>query len=356
MVAERIESNATAIAGEAARVSLEQPVAPKPNEPSSQPEPAPKRAKSGAVPRRNGEITSEPSTPAPDFRSPVPASRRSSTDAVVGPRQINRRAAGREDSSNHNRRHRNEANAVAVAGTVRTKTVRKIEEEVRVLLHHKLFGKDDAAKVKALRTLAGYFSDMGGGTDPTEEQRKEEYCRAFSKLDGCPLVLIALRQELDRAGGPNRDVLLKELQFLHIWDGRPDRRDTISRLNGVDKVVRAMEAFPNDDDVQLAAIACLCRSIHDDDETRRQELLEQNCLRGIIRAVSHSTISPETKALAMRLLERLCEIDGHSHVDRLIEASALVAAARAYSEHTNCDDSLCEFREDARRLMGKLIG
>jgi hypothetical protein len=241
---------------------------------------------------------------------------------------------------------------------VRTKTVRKIEEEVRVLLHHKLFGKDDAAKVKALRTLVGYFSDMGGGTDPTEEQMKEEYCRAFSKLDGCPLVLIALRQELDRASGPNRDVLLKELQFLHIWDRRPDRRDTISRLNGVGKVVRAMEAFPNDDDVQLAAIACLCSSIHDDDddETRRLELLEQNCLRGIIRAVSPSTVSPETKALAMRLLERLCEIDGHSHVDRLIEANALVAAARAYSEHENCDDSQCEFREDARRLMGKLIG
>jgi hypothetical protein len=154
--------------------------------------------------------------------------------------------------------------------------------------------------------------------------------------------LIALRQELDKDGGPNRNVVLKVVQFLQNWTFLPCRRDTMSRFRGVGMVARAIDACSTNEALQLAAIACLVNYTSDGDATRCEELLDGTCLRGIVRAASPS----------------LCEVGGgRRHVDRMIECGALVAAARTYSEHKGgCNHPECELRVVARRLMNKLHG
>jgi hypothetical protein len=279
------------------------------------------------------------------------------------------RVVGGSSNIHHNSTHRNEENASPAApnvpaavvatsetaGATRTKSVGAIEKEVQELLDEKVFGRDDAAKVEALRKLKKYL--LEGGSSGQESQQQKEYGQAVSNLGGCHLVLIALRQELDKDGGPNRNVVLKVVQFLQNWTFLPCRRDTMSRFRGVGMVARAIDACSTNEAIQLAAIACLFNYASDGDATRCQKLLDGNCLRGIVRAASPSTKRKRTQVLAMRLLGRLCEVGGRSHVDRMIECGALVAAARTYSEHKGgCNHPECELRVVARRLMNKLHG
>jgi hypothetical protein len=340
IVAEMIESSATAAA--AARVSLEQPIASDRNKPSSQSEPAPKRAKNSGA--------KAPSTGAPDLHAmsheqpvghhdqavqirdvpvvqslPTSADQQQANASSVAPRPSVQRVVGQGDSS-INSTHRNEANAATAphvplaapsgSGWPFVRVVDEIEMEVRELLDDKLFGKDDAAKVEALRKLAVYFQQKDGGTTAVAEKMMEGRM-AVSNFGGCHLVMIALRQELDKDGGPNRNVVLKAIQFLQAWNDCPNRRRITSQFNGIGKIVRAMEAFPNDEAIQLAALVCFDNfsNDRDDDSTRRLELFEENCFRCIVRAAMTSALDARTQELASRLINRVCEIEGRSYRD-----------------------------------------
>jgi hypothetical protein len=371
IAADIVESNpsaaaAAAPAAAAARVSLEPPLAPRRNKRPAQPELSPKRARTDTSSmqaldpigmRRRGR-THVQSRVVPALR------RRSSSDhqqenAVVG------RGDGNSNENNRHITHRNEANAAAAprvalaarneASTVSpTKSVDEIEQEVRGLLDDKLFGKDVAVKADALRQLKVYLQTSESSEE--EHQQMKEYSRAVSNLGGCHLVLIALRQEIDKDGGPNRGVALAAVKFLQNWNFRLERRDTMSRFNGVGKIVRAMEAFPDDVELQSAAITCLHNFTYDADASRRQELLEENCLRLIVHAATPSTTCGKTKVRAMLILQRLRTIGGRSHVKRLIRSGALVAVARTYSDHTTYGAPQCQVCEVSRRLMSKLHG
>jgi hypothetical protein len=247
------------------------------------------------------------------------------------------------------------------------KSYEDITMEVPDLLETKLLGaaNDDGVRVEALQTLRAYFKTIDAS--PQERQEKEEYQRVVTEWNGCHLVLVALRHELDKAGGggttaPNPGVVRHALLFLWRWnDGSAGCRDVMSRLRGVETVARAMRDFRNDANVQHAAVNCLSSFAwgdSDGDRKRRRKLVAVGSIQHIFRAIMAPRGLILTRNCGARLLGRLCEVAEPCHFAGLVERGALEAVAKiakahkATAEHDRNSEKVVEA---CRLLMAKLI-
>lgn len=251
--------------------------------------------------------------------------------------------------------------AAAEPALKKAKAYESIRMEVRDLLEEKLMGTaDDSVKVEALKTLFRRFPPAGA-TPQDDPQQTDEYCRAVTEWNGCHVVLAALRRELHRAessgsGAPNVRVVLHVLYFLQRWNSSAERRNAMSRLDGVDAVLRAMRAFRNDANIQCSAILCFGYFTRDKDVSRCREMVEAGSILDIFRAVTAPACKQNTPKFGTLQLGRLCDVAEPHHFESLVERGALEAFAKIAKAHKNSDDKDREIVLAAcRKLMSKLI-
>jgi hypothetical protein len=212
--------------------------------------------------------------------------------------------------------------------TKEAKSVDDIQQEVRELLENNLVGKADAVKLKTLITLVTHL--ISASKNPNLES--EEYRRAIVEWGGYHMVLIVLRQELDKGErGASRLVVLSTIRFLQMWNIFVDLQDTMLRLDGVGTVARAMKTFPNEPLINSLAVRCLYNLTCDGDEPRRQRLVDEDCIPLILRALPALKKHPDTQKYALVTLDRLCRVAGPQRVEGLVDASAVGALVEIFN-------------------------
>lgn len=205
-----------------------------------------------------------------------------------------------------------------------------VKVEVRALLELNLTGNDPAVKIDTLNKLAEYFAEKGEGPDAF--QQKAEHRRAVEHLDGCHLVLIVLRQELAKAGGPHRNVVYSAIRFLANWCiGSPEHCDALSRFDGIGVILDVMKVFIADGGMGTAAVCCLLNYTSDNDAARLGDFVEGDALEYIIQAMLAHTNNESLQRRALIVLERSCEVSDRSRRERLIKNGALLAVSAAYT-------------------------
>jgi hypothetical protein len=203
-----------------------------------------------------------------------------------------------------------------------------------------------------------HFMNSTGEKSLVEHQEKEEYQRAVTEWNGCHFVLVVLRQVLDDpiATGLNRELVHSALLFLATWCYSVDRFEEMTRLNGVDAVVRSMRAFRNDAYIQQAAIGCFYNFTLDNDDSRRLELVEGGVIGDIFRALMAPTHQVDTPKYGTLLLGRLCDVAEPRFFDGLVELGAMDALARVVKLHmTAAEPGRQEVLSACRKLMTKII-
>jgi hypothetical protein len=231
-----------------------------------------------------------------------------------------------------------------------------IKKEIRELLEKKLMGAatadddDGKAKLEALRTLHEYWD-----YDPyTSNTKYKAYRSATIESDGCHLILIALRQELDKGDGANREVVEESIRFLQLWNCfEVELGDTMLRFDGVEAVARAMKAFPQDHCIQNVAVACFHNFTYGAAAARPHALVEAGCLPLILQALPAIGFYEKGPMGAVMTLGRMCEFAGPRHFEGLVDTAVLgtlVDVCRAYNE-----DSDERVRASCRAVMNKLL-
>jgi hypothetical protein len=229
----------------------------------------------------------------------------------------------------------------------------EIKREVRELLEKKLMGAaadDAAAKVKALRKLNKYWY-----YDPnTSNTTYKAYRRATIESDGCHLILIVLRQELDKGEGANREVVHESVRFLVRWNCfEVELGDTMLRFDGVEAVARAMKAFPHERYIQYVAVMCFYNFTTKGGTARPAALVEGGCLPLILQALPTVGFYKKGPKCAVRTFGRMCEFAAPHHFEGLVDTAVLgtlVDVCRAYNE-----DSDERVRASCRAVMNKLL-
>jgi hypothetical protein len=236
----------------------------------------------------------------------------------------------------------------------KAKSVAGIEKEVRNLLDKKLFGKDDDAKVKAMRKLHGYFQT---GENSSKESKRQKYRHAIVKRNGCQLVLIVLQQELENEYAANRDFVVEALTFLQLWNYRgAERRDAMLRFNGVDVIKRAMRTFPGDPLMQYGAIATLMNYTSSDDKKYREELVKANCIPLLVRTMVDPANSESMRNYALIILGCLCAVAGPDCFKGHVDPTAFGAVLDLFQAAKNSNENVAqEVRESCRALTRKML-
>jgi hypothetical protein len=239
----------------------------------------------------------------------------------------------------------------------KAKSYESIKKEVQDLLEKNLMGSaNDDVKVETMQTLRAHFKTAADEESLNERQEKAEYIRAVTEWNGCHLVLVVLRQELDDAISRNRDVVFGALQFLLMWNRISDRREAMSRLNGVEAVLRALRAFRNDVYIQSMAVACLYNFTCDNDVERRRELVEGAAIPDIFRALMAPACTLRMPKIAIILLGRLCDVAEPRSLNGLVERGALEVVAKVVKAHKNSNvPDRQEVLSACHKLMTKLI-
>jgi hypothetical protein len=241
------------------------------------------------------------------------------------------------------------------------KSADDIDKEVRVLVEEKLMHKNYSVKVGALGALAGHLRDGAEGQDDIAEKRL--YQRAVFTWDGCHMVLLVLRQELDRRfGGPHRDVVFGAVQFLDRWNrASATHRECTSRLGGVGSLVSAMRAFLRDGQIQAWAIDCLFRFTSDDDNNsdsreRRHELVQSNAALHIGRAMAAHPTDARTHERAVLVLGRLSEFAEYRRFGELWGPDTCAALERVWGAHLGDPDPRAKMlRRTASELVLQMV-
>jgi hypothetical protein len=230
-----------------------------------------------------------------------------------------------------------------------------IEKEVRELLEKKLMGAaadDAAAKVKALRTLNEYWDYDDSGEKSNAEY--EEHRRATVESDGCHLVLIVLRQELDKGDGANREVVKESVLFLNYWNCFEDELgETMLRFGGVEAVARAMQNLPHERHIHYLAVVCFYNFATKGGAARPRALVKGGCLPLILQALPTIGFYKKGPMCAVMTLGRMCKVAGPRHFEGLVDTAVLgtlVDVCRAYNE-----DSDETVRALCRAVMNKLL-
>jgi hypothetical protein len=254
---------------------------------------------------------------------------------------------------------------VQVAGPApkKAKSYESIKKEIRDLLEENLMGAaDDDIMVVTLRTLFRHFPTAGAAPQDRQQQTEEcRYQRAITEWNGCHVVLAALRRELHKADTgdsilPNLRVVLYALFFLQRWNFHAERCDVMSRLDGIDAVVRAMRAFRHDAKIQLAAILCFGHYTRHSDAKRCREVVEKGVIPDIFRALMARKYKNDTPKCGALLLGRLCDVAGPRHFDGLVEQGALEAVAKVVRAHKNSKEpDSPKVLSACRKLMAKLV-
>jgi hypothetical protein len=237
----------------------------------------------------------------------------------------------------------------------KAKSVDEIDQEVRDLLDKKLFGKDDAAKVEAMRRLHRYFQK---GETSAQESRRQGYRHAVAKRNGCQLVLIVLQQELDADGdAANRDFVVEALTFLQLWNYRgAERRDAMLRFNGVDVIKRAMRTFPGDPLIQYGAIATLMNYTSGDDKKYREELVKARCIPLLVRTMVDPANSESMRNFALIILGCLCAVAGPDCFEGHVHPTAFGAVLDLFQAAKNSNEDVAqEVRDSCRVLARKML-
>jgi hypothetical protein len=241
------------------------------------------------------------------------------------------------------------------------KSAEAIQKEVRELLEGTLMATgEDAVKVAALRTLAGYFQYNGKGVKDPAYQQLRPYRDAVAKWHGCHLVLVVLRQELAKADSPNREIALWAVQFLTLWNRKAKRRESMALFNGGDTILGAMHAFPNDEGMQDWTLACLVNYTLDKDaKGRRDNLVNENAIFHIFRAMPTHPHSKNVQRYSLRILGRLCDVaEDARHLGGLVQMGALEALVNAYKALEDVDDDAHQRQRivaTCRKWMTKLV-
>jgi hypothetical protein len=244
------------------------------------------------------------------------------------------------------------------------KSADDIDKEVRVLVEETLMHKNYSVKVGALGALAGHLQDDAEGQDDLAEKRL--YQRAVFKWDGCHMVLLVLRQELDRRfGGPHRDVVFGAVQFLDRWNRTSAKhRGCASRLGGVGTLVSAMRAFLRDGQIQAWAIDCLFRFTSDDDNNndnkssreRRHDLVQNNAALHIGRAMAAHPTDARTHERAVLVLGRLSEFAEYRRFGELWGKETCAALEKVWGAHLGNPDPRAKLlRRTASELVLQMV-
>jgi hypothetical protein len=220
-----------------------------------------------------------------------------------------------------------------------SKSYDDIYKEVRVLVEEKLLHKNYSVKVRALGTLAGYFkNDQGGGGEDSAETLL--YRRAAIAWDACHMVLLVLRQELARFGGPSRDVAFGTIQFLVHWNSSCGRhRESMSRLDGIGALVCAMRAFASDAPIQDAAIDCLLRFTSDSNRQLRLEVVRKGAALHIGRAMAAHPADASMHERAVLVLGRLSDFAEYRNFGALWGSATRAALKKVLKAHRGATDS-----------------
>jgi hypothetical protein len=214
---------------------------------------------------------------------------------------------------------------------------------------------DDDVKVETMDTLREHFN-VAADESLDERLEKTEYIRAVTEWNGCHLVLVVLRQELDDANSRSRNVAHGALCFLTMWSTSGNRWEAMSRFNGVDAVLRAMRTFRNDADIQYAAVACLYNFTFDNNVERRRELVEGAAIPDIFRALTAPTYAVPTPKFAIILLGCLCDVAEPRSFNGLVERGAFEAVAKVVKAHKNSNEpDRQQVLLACHKLMTKLI-
>ena len=230
------------------------------------------------------------------------------------------------------------------------KSVNDIQQEVRELLENHLVGKADAVKLTTLLTLVAHL-DAGTKTRTPEN---DEYRRAIAEWDGCHLVLIVLRQELDK-GEQHASWLVvhSSIRFLLLWNYYGDLEDTLMGLDGVRAVARAMQAFPNEFHINYGAVLCIYNlTCGTGGAARFQKLVDEDCIPVIHRALPTLKSSPHAKKHAVLALERLSRVATPQQMDGLVDASVMEALVDVYNAHVDSEENVAAA---CRSLLNKLM-
>jgi hypothetical protein len=206
-----------------------------------------------------------------------------------------------------------------------------IKEEVRVLIADKLMSIDVDVRLRALSELSGIYT-----TRDQPHPQKEEYSRAVDGWHGGHFVLVVLRQELAKGDGANRDVVFQAIRFLANWNmAAPRCRDAMSSFKGIGSIAGAMQAYPNDQEIQYATICCFLNCTCDRDAARLQEIVDDDAVVCVVEALITFAEDKRIVTHGVKILDRL---HGASHWRRLVKDGALVAVSEAIKAHVDsCD-------------------
>jgi hypothetical protein len=197
--------------------------------------------------------------------------------------------------------------------------------------------------------------------DQSEEeyQQNDGHRRAIGEWGGCRLVLLVLDLELDKGDRANRGVIMASISFLNLWNHRADRttrRDTMLRFDGVDAVMRAMQAFPEDSSVKSTGVACLVNFSVDYDKRRLEELVQKNCIPFLARVMTTRTNAETTRKYAVVVLGRLCDVADPACFEGHVDASAMGAMLDLFNAYKNSNDPFAdEVRKACRALSSKMF-
>jgi hypothetical protein len=171
------------------------------------------------------------------------------------------------------------------------------------------------------------------------------------------LVLVALRQELDKADGRSREIALLAVQFLAWWNRKAKRRESMELFNGGDTILGAMQAFPNDEGIQDWTLACLVNyTVGKDAKRRRDHLVNENAIFHIFRAMTTHPHSKNVQGYSLRILGRLCDVaEDARHLGGLVQMGALEALVNAYKALEDDDAHRPRIADTCRRWMTKLV-
>jgi hypothetical protein len=226
----------------------------------------------------------------------------------------------------------------------------EIKKEIREILEKKVLGASaDPNKVEGLRKLNTYWSH-----DPNESNTEyQEHRRATIESDGCHLVLIALRQEVDKGHRASLQVVQQAIIFLSRWNCfEPELGETMLRFDGVDTVARAMEAFPYRSCIQNVAVTCLHNFTRKRSVPRLRKVVEGGCLPLLLRALPALSIYANGPMAAVLTLGRLCDVAAPQDFNGLVDDAVLKSLVQVYKKHKGSNAAV---GAACRTLMNKLL-